>query len=260
MDANSRAVAYFDASVQQANGPAAVGGVISVDGVTIKEISVYVGERTNNEGEYLALLHVVCAAADLRIASVTFYGDSLLVVNQNLTATHVDSELRRQVRYHVRLDPGREPASLAARAEVTLRNEAVAENRTYLSVYSSLALPRPPPGVQAADELGRRAYSASVTIPGQQSRTVTLDVEGRMELAADKWYHLELGHQASLAPDDVHVSLSVPRGWRIAEVAGGMRTVDDRHAVAELGLSSPAELSVRLERTPWSRLWARIRD
>lgn len=186
-------------------------------------------------------------------------GDSLMVVNQNLSATTVDSELSRALRYDVRLDPGREPASLSARAQLTLRNDAAAVNRTYASLYSPLSLTKARPDLDAAVELGRRAYSADISIPPQQSRTITVDLQGRIELWRGNWYRLDLPRQPTLSPDDTVVTLSVPSGWRIAEVRGGMRVVNPRRAVAELSLSNSAQVSVRLERTAWSRLWARIR-
>jgi hypothetical protein len=182
-----------------------------------------------------------------------------MVVNQNLSGTGVDGGLHRGIRYDVQLDPGRKPATLSAQVEVSLQNDASRDNHTYLSIYSPFGLSGPSPGVAATSELGRRAYSASVTIPAQQARTVTLDVEGRITLDAQNWYHLDLPQQASLASGDTEVSLSVPQGWRIAEVRGPMQVVDGRHALAHLSPTSDVGLSVRLERTLWSRLWARLR-
>jgi UDP-GlcNAc:undecaprenyl-phosphate GlcNAc-1-phosphate transferase len=186
-------------------------------------------------------------------------GDSLLVVNQNLTATPVDSQLRRRIRYDVSLDPGGSPATLTGQVEVTLANDAADENRSYLSVYSPFGLADARPDVVAAAELGRRAYSATLSVPSGQSSTLRLSLEGRMELADGNWYRLDLPHQPSLNADETEISLSVPPGWRIADVRGPVRAVDDRHASARMPVSAGEELAVQLERTPWSRLWARIR-
>jgi hypothetical protein len=98
-----------------------------------------------------------------------------------------------------------------------------------------------------------------VVIPSQQSRTVSLDIGGRMHLEAGKWYHLNLPHQTSLAPVETEMSVTVPPGWRIAETAGGLDVVDGRRAVAKL-VDRRHRVSVRLERTAWSRLWAQVRD
>ena len=192
-----------------------------------------------------------------RVAGVA--GDSLLVVNQNLTAAPVDDRLRRQVRYDVQLDPGREPATVRGRVEVSLANQAPTENRTHLSVYSPFALTRRQPGISAGPELGRRAYSTALAVPPGGSATAVFDVEGRLQLGAGNWYHLDVGHQTSLVPDDVEVSVSVPPGWRITGTQGGLEAVGGRHARATVALVDEHRLSVRLERTPWSRLWARLR-
>ena len=186
--------------------------------------------------------------------------DSLLVVNQNLSGTPVDGALGRAVRYDVDLDPGTSPATVTGHVEVDLRNDASRDNRTYLSVYSPFGLAGTLPDVSVDSELGRRAYSTSVTVPTHQSRTVTFDVQGRMQLAANHWYRLDLPRQTSLGAEDTQVTLSVPAGWRIAEVLGPVRIVDDRHATLQFGSADdPGSISIRLQRTAWARLWAGIR-
>ena len=184
-------------------------------------------------------------------------GDSILVVNQNLTATPVDAQLRRSIRYDVRLDPGLAPASVGSRVEVTLANGATGENRSEVSVYSPFALTTAPAGTSSATDLGRRAYSTTVTVPSQRSSTVAMEMQGRLQLAPGHWYHLDLHHQTSLAPDAVDISLSLPEGWRIVETRGGVRTVDGRRVVGTLSVAGDHRVSVRVERTAWSRLWAR---
>jgi UDP-GlcNAc:undecaprenyl-phosphate/decaprenyl-phosphate GlcNAc-1-phosphate transferase len=186
-------------------------------------------------------------------------GDSIFIVNQNLTAAPVDAQLRRHLRYEVRIDPGLEPAAVTGRVDVTLANAAVAENRTQLSVYTPFALRNAPPGVESSSELGRRAYTTDVSIPSQQSRTVSLDIGGRMELASGTWYHLDLPRRSSLVPDETEVSISVPPEWRILEAEGCLDVLDSRHATAKLSVDSDHRVSIRLQRTAWSRLWARAR-
>lgn len=198
-------------------------------------------------------------------------GDSLLVVNQNLSGSAIDSFLRRQVRYDLNVDPGRQPAVVTGTIGVTLTNDAppaglppavigphdprfsAGENRTYLSVYTPSALGGGSADVRADREFGRLCYSAVVSVPPRQSRTVELDVQGRVQVGGG-WYTLDLPHQPSLTPDDTHVSLTVPAGWRIAE-ARGMRIDGPRHAVADVEVGQHQQVSVRLQRTPWSRLW-----
>ncbi len=204
-------------------------------------------------------------------------GDSLMVVNQNLSASGIDAYLHRQVRYDALLDPSGGSATITGHVAVTLRNDAPSsglpvqvigpaddrftpgENRTYLSVYSPLSLMRStlegqPATVSADAELGREAYSLIVSVPSAESRTVGMDLRGRVALGTDDWYHLDLLHQASLAPDDAAITISVPEGWRIVE-ARGLHIDDDRHASADRQLTDASDVAVRLQRTPWDRLW-----
>ncbi len=124
---------------------------------------------------------------------------------------------------------------------------------------SSVGLRNPPPNVSSTSELGRRAYSSTVPIPAGESRTLALDVEGTIRLADDGWYQLDLPRQPSLLPNEAEISLSVPPGWRIADTRGGVESLDGRHAKAALRLDTDHRISLRLERSAWSRLWARIR-
>ncbi|HEX3623530.1 MAG TPA: DUF4012 domain-containing protein, partial [Acidimicrobiales bacterium] len=125
-------------------------------------------------------------------------GDSVFVVDQNLTATQVDAELARSIGYDVHIDPGTAPASVRGTVTVTLDNAAAGDNRTYLSVYSPLAMIAPPSGMTSVAELGRRAYSTTVTVPARSSRTVTMDVQGHLDLPTGNWYRLDLPHQPTL--------------------------------------------------------------
>jgi UDP-GlcNAc:undecaprenyl-phosphate GlcNAc-1-phosphate transferase len=205
-----------------------------------------------------AVLRRLGAAGEVPVAA----GDSLLVVNQNLSASSVDSHLHRSIRYEMNLDPGEREATLSGRVDVTLRNGLTApggENRSYLSVYTPLTLTGSnldgsAPGVDAGVEFGRRVYSAIVNVPHQQSRTVGLELSGKVALRADGWYLLDVLHQPSLQRDDVTIALSVPDGWRIVE-AQGLGIVDANHAVAELRVGGNEQVALRLERTPWARLW-----
>jgi UDP-GlcNAc:undecaprenyl-phosphate GlcNAc-1-phosphate transferase len=190
-------------------------------------------------------------------------GDSLLVVNQNLSASSIDSYLHRSIRYEMSLDPGHRKATLSGRLDVTLRNDLTSpggENRSYISLYTPLTLTGSTleggaGGLDAAVEFGRRVYSTIVHVPHQQSRTVGLELAGRVSLDKDGWYLLDVLHQTSLQPDDVTVALSVPNGWRIVE-ARGLDITDANHAVAQLRVGRNEQLAIRLERTPWARLWS----
>lgn len=202
--------------------------------------------------------------------------DSVMVVNQNLSAVDIDPYLRRQTRYTVTLSPGEPTTVVNGRLDVSLRNDAPSsglargiigpfdsrfapgENRTYVSVYSPLSLGRAtlggsPIAVDQAREFGRQVYSAIVDVPSQQSRTMSVTMKGEVGLVGG-WYQLDLLHQTSLTRDDTVVSISVPKGWRIAETTG-LRMVGTRRAVAEVGVADQHQIAVRVERTAWSRLW-----
>jgi len=73
---------YFDGANKGQPGPAGIGALIIKDGVMIWEKAEYIGLKTNNEAEYMALLAVLKQAVYLGIKEITIRGDSLLVVNQ----------------------------------------------------------------------------------------------------------------------------------------------------------------------------------
>ncbi|HEX2274990.1 MAG TPA: DUF4012 domain-containing protein [Acidimicrobiales bacterium] len=207
-------------------------------------------------------------------------GDSLMVVNQNLSANKVDFYLRRHLRYVVTLDPSAEPAKLTGRLELVLDNRApsrglpegvigpyddrfvAGENRTYLSLYTpfpahSATVDGEPLDLVVQPELGRLAQSATLSIPSFTARTVQLEVAGGVDLDEDGWYRLDLGHQPVVVPDEVEVSVSVPAGWRIAQTRG-LEPRGERRAGANMRLEEQRSLWIRVERTGWSAFWHRL--
>jgi UDP-GlcNAc:undecaprenyl-phosphate/decaprenyl-phosphate GlcNAc-1-phosphate transferase len=199
--------------------------------------------------------------------------DSLFVVNQNLSGAGLDASLHRSISYDVNLDPGRGADGVTGTVSVTLRNDApstglprsvigpyderfrAGENRTLLSIYSPLRLAGPRTGLVTARELGLWAHSSTVAIPSKDSRSIRIDLEGRLQLEKGNWYRLNLPHQPSLTQDQTVIRVSVPRGWRLTGTRG-MERIDARHAVATLSVSGPESVAVRIERTAWSRLWS----
>lgn len=64
-------------------GPAGIGVVIKgEDGHVLKEIAEYIGETTNNQAEYKALIAALKAAKLLKAEDVTVLADSELMVKQ----------------------------------------------------------------------------------------------------------------------------------------------------------------------------------
>ncbi|HUT22020.1 MAG TPA: ribonuclease HI family protein [Candidatus Bipolaricaulota bacterium] len=76
-------VIFSDGGARGNPGPAAIGVIIENDtGKSIKKISRYIGETTNNQAEYQALLAGLAYAKDLKPEEVNCYLDSELVVKQ----------------------------------------------------------------------------------------------------------------------------------------------------------------------------------
>jgi len=223
-------------------------------------------------------------ARDLGVAGAVAppSGDSLEVVNQNMAGNKVDYYLRRSIDYDVEIDPDHDPASVTGTVKVVLDNGApsdglppevigpydetfvAGENRTFVSVYTpfparSFTVDGRPVTSQSHHEVGHEVHSAVVSIPSGQRRTVQVVVRGHAQLAAGGWYRLDLGHQTSLRPDDVRLSVRVPDGWKIAQTEG-MRVDDDRHASLTGPAERPKTVWVRLERTGWSRVRAKLFD
>ena len=80
---NKKLIIYTDGGARGNPGPAGIGAVIYDDQKNkIAEISEFIGETTNNQAEYQAVLAAIGKAADLGGEELDFYLDSELVVNQ----------------------------------------------------------------------------------------------------------------------------------------------------------------------------------
>lgn len=74
---------FFDGSSQGNPGPSGIGVIVyDQEGREISRYSEYVGLRTNNEAEYLALIKSLEIAKSLGIVEVELYSDSELLVKQ----------------------------------------------------------------------------------------------------------------------------------------------------------------------------------
>lgn len=76
-------VIYTDGGARGNPGPAAL-GVVIYDGheKILKKYGKYLGERTNNEAEYEAVIDALAAAAEMAATELEFNLDSELVVRQ----------------------------------------------------------------------------------------------------------------------------------------------------------------------------------
>ncbi|MGH9281646.1 MAG: DUF4012 domain-containing protein, partial [Acidimicrobiales bacterium] len=173
-------------------------------------------------------------------------GDFLGVVSQNFNGNKIDWFLRRSYRYEAEYDPG--SGDVTSRLEIQLRNEAPAEglppsvigyggafvpgqpvtangeNLQWLSVYSPLNLARMTVNGEAVEvsyerELDRQVYSALVSIPSRTTRTVVLELTGRLDPEQGHEYRLDLLRQATVAPDRAALSVTFD-GWEARRVEG----------------------------------------
>ena len=74
---------FCDGAARGNPGPAGAGAVLKKeDGELVAEISEYLGETTNNQAEYQALLHGLERAVGLHVKHLKIFMDSELVVKQ----------------------------------------------------------------------------------------------------------------------------------------------------------------------------------
>ncbi|HYC79401.1 MAG TPA: ribonuclease HI family protein [Candidatus Binatia bacterium] len=76
-------IIHSDGGARGNPGPAAIGVVVSdTNGNELKAIKEYIGEGTNNQAEYKALIKGISEAAAMGAQTITCYLDSELVVKQ----------------------------------------------------------------------------------------------------------------------------------------------------------------------------------
>lgn len=80
---NSTWHAWFDGATKNTNpGIRGIGAVLKGPAGQLVEIAQEIGEGTNNEAEYCALMAVLDAAAEAQVQDLIVYGDSQLVIKQ----------------------------------------------------------------------------------------------------------------------------------------------------------------------------------
>ncbi|HEX2699127.1 MAG TPA: DUF4012 domain-containing protein [Acidimicrobiales bacterium] len=167
-------------------------------------------------------------------------GDFVGVVTQNFDGNKIDWFLHRAYSYDAEFDPA--TGDVSATLEVQLRNDAptdglprsvigfggfaapgqpqtaFGENLLLLSVYSPLELRTMTVDdgqvlqVSRQNELGRRVYSALVSVQSMSTRTVTLQMRGRIR-SGD--YSADVLRQPTVTPDQATLSVSLAPGWRV---------------------------------------------
>lgn len=73
---------YIDGASKGNPGPSGIGAVICKDGKTIKNISSFIGNATNNVAEYTALIYALQQALMLNARSIVINTDSELLYRQ----------------------------------------------------------------------------------------------------------------------------------------------------------------------------------
>jgi UDP-N-acetylmuramyl pentapeptide phosphotransferase/UDP-N-acetylglucosamine-1-phosphate transferase len=227
-------------------------------------------------------------AVDLGVAGrvAPVRSDAVAVTTSNSGANKIDYYLQRNVNYRVRLDPadGGRQAYASSRLTVELDNQApnqglprivigpylpdlyvAGENRAYFSMYSPLALQAGtldgnPLAVTPGRERGRNVYSFVANVPARSTQILSADFAGPVRLERGGWYDLDVGHQPTVHPDRLGVSIEVPEGWRIAEAPGLHR--ESPRLVSITGIQ-PEQRRVRVRvvpaSSPWD-LWDRLQD
>lgn len=73
---------YTDGGARGNPGPAAIGVVIKKNNVVVRELGIFLGEKTNNEAEYMALITGLKTCKEMGISELVCKLDSELVVKQ----------------------------------------------------------------------------------------------------------------------------------------------------------------------------------
>ncbi|MCX6800495.1 MAG: ribonuclease HI family protein [Candidatus Falkowbacteria bacterium] len=80
---NDKLIIFTDGGARGNPGPAGIGAVLKdADHKIVSEISVYIGETTNNQAEYKAVIYALEEAKKLEAKELHFSLDSELVVKQ----------------------------------------------------------------------------------------------------------------------------------------------------------------------------------
>ena len=84
MNKNTKLIIYTDGGARGNPGPAGIGAVIKdQSGKVLKEVSEYIGETTNNQAEYQAVVFAFKVIEKIKdVSELDFYLDSELVVKQ----------------------------------------------------------------------------------------------------------------------------------------------------------------------------------
>ncbi|WP_435345428.1 ribonuclease HI [Haloarchaeobius sp. HRN-SO-5] len=100
-DGGGRAHLYFDGACRGNPGPASIGWVVVTNDGIVSEGGERIGEATNNQAEYEALVAVLEVARDYGYDEVEIRGDSELIVKQVTGEYDVNDPTLRELRVRV---------------------------------------------------------------------------------------------------------------------------------------------------------------
>jgi len=210
--------------------------------------------------------------------------DGIALTTSNAAGNKIDYYQQRDVDYRVKLTPNDDASKAIAKAQfiTTLENTAPAEglpqivigpfdqrfvageSRNFVSLYSPLefvdaGIDGNFTTVAPNREQGHNVVSFYAEMLAKQSKTITANLAGILELH-DGWYSVQIRHQPTLNPDRVHVSVDVPKGWKIDQ-APGMELPFSRRASVSFLQMKDATYRVHLVRDTgtWD-LWQRLQD
>jgi UDP-N-acetylmuramyl pentapeptide phosphotransferase/UDP-N-acetylglucosamine-1-phosphate transferase len=209
--------------------------------------------------------------------------DYSAVTTSNFAGNKIDYYLDRSVDYRVKVTPNdrRDEARVDADLSIDLNNTAPAsglpegvigpflpdrfvagENRTLLSMYSPLqfqsaTVDGKATSISPGRERKRNVYSLIESIPSKTTTTTTAKLAGTVKLRQG-WYTLRVRAQPTLNPDQQHVSIDVPTGWKI-DKAPGMQMDFARRASANVTLTQSASFRVHIVPDSGAQnLWDRL--
>jgi len=80
---NEKLIIYTDGGARGNPGPAGIGAILKNEkGKIVATISQYIGETTNNQAEYRAVIAALEKAKEIGVGEIDFYLDSELVCEQ----------------------------------------------------------------------------------------------------------------------------------------------------------------------------------
>jgi ribonuclease HI len=92
---------YTDGASRKNPGPSALAFIFVLDGKSIHEYSEFLGVKTNNQAEYMAIIKALSKAKQITNGVLNIYSDSELVVKQLNGDYQVKNELLRKLRNQI---------------------------------------------------------------------------------------------------------------------------------------------------------------